>query len=74
MTDKPIHDPEVIRRHCAGKLRSIETSGMFTAIDGCLLAENWSAPSLTEMRIMPDRCLLGRVGDDPVKAFLGGGS
>jgi hypothetical protein len=41
MTEKPIRETEEIRRDCARKLRSVETSGMFTAILGGLSAEDW---------------------------------
>ena len=72
MTEKPIREAEEIRRDCARKLRSVETSGMFTAIVAALLGEDWSTPKIEELRISPDRCLLTRVeGDVTFKAFLG---
>jgi hypothetical protein len=40
MTEPPLREPEQIRHDCAAKLRPIETSGMFTAILGCLLRED----------------------------------
>src|SRR5207248_289648 len=61
-----------IRQACAEKLRTVETSGHFAAILGCLLNEDWSTPKLAEVRITPDRCLLGRLeGDVAFKALLG---
>ncbi|HUE75000.1 MAG TPA: hypothetical protein VMP01_29300 [Pirellulaceae bacterium] len=71
MTDQ-LREPDQIRRDCARKLRSVETSGMFTAILGCLLHEDWSEPKIEELRLTPDRCLLARVaGDASFKTFLG---
>ena len=72
MTEKQIREPHEIRSDCARKLRSVETSGMFSAILGCLLGEDWAKPRIEEMRITPDRCLLARVeGDVSFKTFLG---
>lgn len=72
MADKTIREPDQIRQDCARKLRSVETGGMFTAILGALLGEDWSTPKIEEMRITPDRCLLARVeGEATFKAFLG---
>jgi hypothetical protein len=71
MTEKPIREPEDIRKDCARKLASVEISGMFSAILGCLLSEDWAKPRIEEMRITPDRCLLARVeGETSFKAFL----
>lgn len=72
MSDQPIREPDEIRQDCARKLRSVETSGLFTAILGSLLGEDWSTPRIEEMRITPDRCLLARVEGDPTfKTILG---
>ena len=72
MADETLRDPEEIRQDCARKLRPVETGGMFTAILGSLLGEDWSTPKIDEMRITPDRCLLARVeGEATFKAFLG---
>jgi len=72
MSEKPIREADDIRRDSARKLRSVETGGMFTAILGCLLGEDWSTPKIEELRITPDRCLLARVeGEVSFKAFLG---
>lgn len=72
MADEKLREPEQIRQDCARKLRSVETSGMFTAILGNLLGEDWSTPKIEEMRITPDRCLLARVeGESTFKVFLG---
>jgi hypothetical protein len=57
---------------CVRKLRGVETGGMFTAILGCLLGEDWSTPRIEELRVTPDRCLLARVeGEVTFKTFLG---
>ena len=40
MTEPTLREPEQIRQDCVAKLRPIETSGMFTAIFGCLLGED----------------------------------
>lgn len=72
MSEKPIREPNEIRNDCARKLAEVEISGMFSAILGCLLNEDWAKPRIEEMRITPDRCLLARVdGDSSFKAFLG---
>src|SRR4051812_8615970 len=72
MADEVLREPDQIRRDCARKLRQIETGGMFTAILGCLLGEDWSTPKIEELHITPDRCLLARVeGEVTFKAFLG---
>lgn len=70
MADETIREPEQIRADCARKLRTVETGGMFTAILGCLLGEDWSTPRIEEMRITPDRCPLpGVEGEAGFKAF-----
>lgn len=72
MTDELIREPEEIRRDCARKLRSVETSGMFTALLGYLVGEDWATPRIEELRISPDRCILARVeGDAALKTFIG---
>ena len=72
MIDETLREPEQIRQGCTRKLRSVETSGMFTAILGSLLGEDWSTPHIEELQITPDRCLLARVeGEVSFKAFLG---
>lgn len=42
MTESVLREPEQIRQDCARKLAPIEASGMFTAILGCLLGEDWA--------------------------------
>jgi hypothetical protein len=72
MTEKPIREVHEIRRDCARKLRSVETSGMFMAILAALLGKGWTMPKIEELRLSPDRCLLARVeGDVAFKVFLG---
>ena len=44
MTEPTLREPEQIRQDCVDKLRPIVTSGMFTAILGCLLGEDWAEP------------------------------
>jgi hypothetical protein len=44
MSEAALREPAQIRRDCAAKPRPVETSGMFTAILGCLLGED-SRPS-----------------------------
>jgi hypothetical protein len=67
MTDQPLREPEQIRSECARKLRSVETGGMFTAILGCLLGEDWAMPSIEELRLTPDKC---RWGELPARRAL----
>jgi hypothetical protein len=57
MTEKPIREAEEIRGDCGRKWRSVETSGMFTAVLAGLLVEDWTTPEIEELRISPDRCL-----------------
>jgi len=72
MPDRPLREPEQIRRDCARKLQSVETSGMFTALLGYLVSEDWATPRIEELRISPDRCILARVaGDVSCKTFIG---
>src|SRR5687767_4473095 len=72
MSEHTIREPEQIRRDCAIKLRSVEVSGHFAAILGCLLDENWSSPRLAEMMLTPDGALLGRCEEQSTFAtFLG---
>ncbi len=72
MTEASIREPVQIRQDCARKLRSVETSEMFTAILGALLGEDWTTPKIEELRITPDRCLLARpAGEATFKVFLG---
>ena len=72
MTDQHLREPEQIRRDCARKVRSVETGGMFPAILGFLLGEDWATPRIEELRITPDRCLLARLeAEATFKAFLG---
>ena len=72
MTEAPIREPDQIRQNCARKLRSVETSDMFTASLGALLGGDWTAPRIEELRITPDRCLLARpAGEATFKVFHG---
>jgi hypothetical protein len=68
----PPREPDQIRLDCARKLRAVETGGMFTAIFGYFLEEDWSTPRIEELRVTPDRCLLARVkGEATFKTFHG---
>lgn len=72
MTEAPIREPDHIRQDCARKLRSVETSDMFTAILAALLGEDWTTPRIDELRISPNHCLLARpAGEASFKVFLG---
>jgi hypothetical protein len=67
---RPIRANEFIRRDCVRKLRLVKTSNMFMAILASLLEEDWTTPSIQELRITPDHRLLGRiVGAASFKAF-----
>ncbi|MHB9046791.1 MAG: hypothetical protein ACYC35_12690 [Pirellulales bacterium] len=71
MSEPALREPEQIRQDCARKLRPIETSGMFTAILGCLLGEDWATPRIEQL-IVTDKCLLARpAGEVTHKLFLG---
>lgn len=62
--------PEHLRRGCARKLQSVETSNLFRAILASLLEEDWTTPNVVELRLSPDRRLLGRsAGAVGFKAF-----
>src|SRR3954469_12853963 len=70
--ERPMREPEDLRRGCAEKLRSVEVSPHFEAILGCLLGEDWTTPRLVEMQITPDGHVLGRGdGEASFRAFLG---
>lgn len=72
MSEQQIREPADIRRDCARKLRSVEVSGMFTAVLSYLISEDWATPKIEEMRISPDRCILARVeGESTLKTFIG---
>jgi hypothetical protein len=59
-----------IHHDCVQKLRAIETSPIFMAVLGSLLDENWTTPSISELRITRGDRLLGRsVGEVDFKAF-----
>src|SRR6266545_934588 len=50
----------------------LQTSGMFTAVLGALLGQDWTTPRLVELTITSDECLLGRAeGDVGFNVFLG---
>ena len=67
-----IREPEQIRQDCARKIGKVETSGMFTAILGCLLNEEWATPKIEDLYLSPDHCLLARTeGQVTHKMFLG---
>jgi hypothetical protein len=72
MSDEQLREPDQIRQDCARKLRSVETSGVFSAVLACLVGEDWTTPRLEEMRLTPDRCLIGRPsGDVRFSSFIG---
>lgn len=72
MTDPPLREVAQIRSDCARKVRAVETSGMFTAILGCLLNEDWSTPRIEALYLSPDGQLLARLdGEISHKSFLG---
>ena len=71
MPEPTLREPEQIRQDCVKKLRPVETSGVFTAILGCLLGEDWSTPRIEQM-IVTTKCLLARTeGEVTHKLFLG---
>jgi hypothetical protein len=62
--------PEYLRRGCARKLQSVETSNVFRAILASLLEEDWTTPNIVELRFSRDHRLLGRsAGAISFKAF-----
>ena len=70
MMTNPMRMPEFLRRGCARKLKSIETSNVFRAILGSLLEEDWTTPNVVELRFSSDRRLWGRsAGAVRFKAF-----
>jgi hypothetical protein len=52
--------PEYLRRGCARKLQSIDTSNVFRAILASLLEEDWTTPNIIELRFSRGHRLLGR--------------
>ncbi len=54
MPDQPAREPDQIRADCSRKLKPIETGGMFTAILGALLDEDWTTPKIEELVIRSD--------------------
>lgn len=65
MKPSAIREPEEIRQSCAGKLAKVKTSGMFTALLGCLLNEDWTEPRILQLAITVDRCVLARAEGVP---------
>ena len=49
MPEPILREPEQIRQDCVKKLRPVETSGVFTAILGCLLREDWATPRIEQL-------------------------
>jgi hypothetical protein len=72
MFDPPIRDLEEIREDCASKLHAVDISGILAALLGCLLGEDWTVPSIAELRITSDRDLMARF-EGPIddEHFLG---
>ena len=71
MTESPLREPEQIRQDCVAKLRPIDTSGMFTAILGCLLEEDWAEPRIVQL-IVTDKCVMAQnEGDVGFNRFIG---
>ena len=60
MTEPTLREPDQIRQDCARKLFPIETSGMFTAVLGCLLGEDWAMPGIEQLN-MTSKCLMARL-------------
>lgn len=72
MNESAIREPEEIRQGCAGKLSKVKTSGMFAALLGCLLNEDWTEPRIVQLAITVDRCVLARAdGDVGFDKFIG---
>ena len=72
MHETGIREPGEIRQSCASKLSRVKTSGMFAAVLGCLLNEDWTAPRIVQLAIHADRCLLARAdGDVGFDKFIG---
>jgi hypothetical protein len=70
MIPNPVRMPEFLRRSCARKLQSVETSNIFRAILASLLEEDWTTPNIVELRFSSGRRLLGRsAGAVRFKAF-----
>ena len=69
---QPPREPDQIRADCARKLKPIETEGMFTAILGALLDEDWATPKIEELVITSDRHILARpTGETSHQIFIG---
>ncbi len=69
---QPPREPDQIRADCARKLKPIEIGGMFTAILGALLDEDWTTPRIEELLITSDRHILARpTGEASHQIFIG---
>jgi len=72
MSEPIIREPDQIRLDCARKLGAVQVSDHFRAMLGCLLAQDWTTPRLTDMVISPDGHILGRCEGQPgFSTFLG---
>ena len=71
MAEPIIREPERIRQDCVTKLLPIATSGMFTAILGCLLGEDWATPRIEQLNVTtrPDNSGILR-GDIQIRALV----
>lgn len=73
MSESALREPDQIRHDCAEKLKKVQTSGLFTAVLGCLLEEHWTEPRIAQLCITTDRFLLARKeGDVGFNEFVGG--
>ena len=71
MTEPALREPEQIRQGCTAKFRPEMSDGMFYAILGYLLGEDWAEPRIEDIIVFDGHGLARTVGEETHSLFLG---
>jgi len=72
LTEPALREPEQIRQDCAAKFRpEMGDGGVFAAILGYLLGEEWGEPRIEDIIVFDERVLARTVEEDTHSMFLG---
>lgn len=71
MTESTLREPEQICQDCARKLRRVKTTGMFRAILGYMLGEDWTRPRIKQLMITDHRLLARLEGEVAHRRLIG---
>jgi hypothetical protein len=66
MEETTIREPEQIRQQCAKKLLRVVRGPELRAILGYFLNEEWTVPTIANLRLAFDGCVVALVGGDRV--------